>query len=378
MDPTSFLGEGGTTVVSIQLESSEAINIPFPVRVLVNTRGPEQVGTVVNVPGKLVDILADPVRDRFYILRQDQNRVLVFDGDSLQQIAEFPTGNTPTQMALTRDSRYLLVGNDNSQIANVYDLELLQPSDFIRFPGGHYPRSIAVSNTAILAASRVATICLKAPEEAEEDIEHCMDRVDFPNRTASKYPRLGVYRNEISPETALAASPSGSFVFGVMPDGRVLLYEAASNTFVASRHDLPPISGAYAALSDSLFAANNHLLNWSMLPIAELESGTGASSGLALFEGLGLRTTSSSPTVPGVIQRLDLTTQRVISSTPMAESPLYHFQRWYIANRWSRLLSPLPGLVCVSPFQPTAGAVGHRMAPLPGLKAADQNAIHQP
>jgi uncharacterized protein (TIGR03437 family) len=322
VDPAAFLGERGTTAVSIQVESSEAINIPFPVRVLVNTRDPEQVGTMVNVPGKLVDILADPVRDRFYILRQDRNRVLVFDGSAFQQIAEFRTGNTPTQMALTRDAKYLIVGNDNSQIANVYDLDLLQPSQFIRFPGGHYPHSIAVSNGEILAAPRVSFVCLKAPEEAEQDIQHCMDRVDFENRTASKYPRLGVYQNNISPETTLAATPSGASVFGVMPDGKVLLYEAVSNTFVASRHDLPAISGAYAAFSDQLFAADNHLLNWSVLPITQLESDTGASSGLALFEGMGLRTTSPSPTSPGIIQRVDLTTFQGVRPVPMAESPL--------------------------------------------------------
>jgi hypothetical protein len=27
----------------------------------------------MNVPGKLVDLLSDPIRNRFYIVRQDQN-----------------------------------------------------------------------------------------------------------------------------------------------------------------------------------------------------------------------------------------------------------------------------------------------------------------
>lgn len=322
VDPSLFFGEHGTTAVSLQIESTAAINIPFPVRLLINTRAEDQVGTLVNVPGKLVDILADPVRDRFYVLRQDMNLVLVFDGSTFEQIASFRTGNTPTQMALTRDAQYLLVGNDNSQIANVYDLELMQPSQFIRYPGGHYPRSIAVSNAAILTASRVAFVCLKAPEEAEKDIQHCMDRVDFTSRTASKYPSLGIYRNEISPETVLAASASGNYIFGAMPDGTVLLYEAASDTFVASRHDLETISGSYAALSDSLFVADNHLLNWNLLPIIQLERESGLSSGLAFFEGHALRTTSPSPTAPGIIQRVDLTTFQGDRSVPLAESPL--------------------------------------------------------
>ena len=31
-------------------------------------------------PGKLVDMLPDPARNRYYVLRQDKNQVLVFDG----------------------------------------------------------------------------------------------------------------------------------------------------------------------------------------------------------------------------------------------------------------------------------------------------------
>jgi len=41
------------------------------------------------------------------------------------------------QMALTPDLNFLVVGNDNSQIATVLDLNLLQQSSPIVFPGGH-------------------------------------------------------------------------------------------------------------------------------------------------------------------------------------------------------------------------------------------------
>ena len=57
-------------------------------------------------------------------------------------------------MAITHDYRFLLVANDHSQIANVYDLDLLQQLAPVIFPGGHYPRSIAVSSNAVLAAVR--------------------------------------------------------------------------------------------------------------------------------------------------------------------------------------------------------------------------------
>ena len=165
---------------------------------LINNQDPDQRGTFVNVPGKLVDLLADPVRDRFYVLRQDRNQVLVFDGTSYAQIATLRTSNTPTQMAVTFDRKYLLVGHDNSQLAYVYDLDTLEPLPPIRFPFGHYPRSLAASGKTILAACRVA-----GPV-------HTIDRVDFANRTATALPSLGVYKNDVHPETVLEASPNGA------------------------------------------------------------------------------------------------------------------------------------------------------------------------
>jgi hypothetical protein len=111
------------------------VNEPRPIRILVNTPEPDQRGMVVPVGGKLVDILPDPLRDRFFVLRQDTNQVLVFDGQSYAQIAALQTGNTPTQMAITFDRRLLLVGHDGSQYLAVYDLETLEPGMPIRTPG---------------------------------------------------------------------------------------------------------------------------------------------------------------------------------------------------------------------------------------------------
>jgi uncharacterized protein (TIGR03437 family) len=311
VDPTVFQNQRGTVSVSLEIKSSTAINLPMPVRLLINTREPEQRGAIANISGKLVDLLADPVRDRVYALRQDKNLVLVLDGTSFAQIAALRTGNTPTQMAMTRDNRYLIVGNDNSQIANVYDLEFLEPSAPIIFPPGHYPRSIAVSGGAILASIRSAA----SPE-------HKIDRVNFEARTATELPTLGIYRNAIHVNTGLAASPSGRTILIAMPDGNTIVYDAEADTFVAARKDLTAASGALAALSDELFLVDNNLLNASLVPMTRLESGTGASSGFSVVDGLGIRTTSSAVSNPGVIQRLDIATLESIRPTRMIEAPL--------------------------------------------------------
>src|SRR5207253_1900404 len=82
--------------------------------------------------------ITDPARNRYYVLRQDKNQVLVFDSTSNQQTAVLRTGNTPTSMAMTFDNFYLLIGHDDSQVAYVYDLNTLKPELPIVMPFGHY------------------------------------------------------------------------------------------------------------------------------------------------------------------------------------------------------------------------------------------------
>lgn len=237
VDPNIFQNQKGTVSASIQIRSNAAVNMPAPIRVLINNREPEQRGTFVNVPGKLVDMLADPFRDRFYILRQDRNQVLVFDGSGYNQIATLRTANTPTQMAITFDRRYLLVGHENAQLLTMYDLDTLETLPPVMFPAGHYPHAIASSGNAVLAASRVAGPI------------HTIDRVDLVTRSAVTPPSLGVFQNNIHLNTTLVATPNGSSILAAMADGNVLLYNANADTFTASRKDFPSLSGAYAASS---------------------------------------------------------------------------------------------------------------------------------
>ena len=310
IDPSAFLNQNGTASGEITIETTRGVNIPAPVRILVNMREPDQRGTVFNIPGKLVDLLPDPARDRFYVLRQDKNQVLVFDGTSFGLIGTLRTGNTPTQMAISFDRRYLLVGNNNSQIANVYDLETLEPSAPIRFPFGHYPRSIASSGNAMLAACRVA-----GPDNT-------IDRIDFHTRTAVALPTLGVYKNSIDIDTVLVASPNGSSIMAVQKNGNLLLYNANADTFTISRKEPANLSGAYAASSFDQFVVGSKLLNSSLVPVAQFESASGTASGFAFVDQTALRTTAPSSSTPGVIQRVNLPAGTAVRPTRLAEAPL--------------------------------------------------------
>ena len=80
---------------SLTISSTAAVNLPQTVRVLINSQDPSQRGTFVDVPGTVVDVLADPKRNAYYVLRQDKNQVLVFNGSNNTQTATLRTCTTP-------------------------------------------------------------------------------------------------------------------------------------------------------------------------------------------------------------------------------------------------------------------------------------------
>ena len=163
VDPSQFQTEG-TSVVALNITSVSAVNVPTSVRLLISNPDEYQRGSVVDVPGVLTDIMADPARNRFYIIRQDKNELEIFDGSSNQMIVALRTATTPTFMSMTNDGNYLMVANDNSQLVSVFDLNALQAVSPIVLPGGHYGHSVASSNNEMcirdsLTAPRDNDIC---------------------------------------------------------------------------------------------------------------------------------------------------------------------------------------------------------------------------
>lgn len=282
VDPTAFQSQKGTTAVPLQITSTQAVNIPWTVRLLINTRDPDQKGVIHNVPGTIVDVVADPSRDRLYLLRQDKNEVRVLDGSNFNQIAVLRTGNTPVQMALSPDDSALMVTNDNSQIVNVFDLNTLATLDFIVLPRGLYGRSIAVAQKRILATTR-----------SVPPIVNPLVDIDFSARSAAiaSQSALGIYINGITnPNSALAVSPSGHRLFMAMTDGTVALYDSSVDAFITSRKDNASLGGAYAALSDELFITGSHVFNVALVPVGDVNLAGGSSSGSVMVDGMGLMT----------------------------------------------------------------------------------------
>ncbi len=314
VDPTAFQNINGTMTVPLTLVSSSAVNIPPSVRLLINNRNPDQRGTVIDVPGTLVDILPDPKRNHFYVIRQDLNQVLVFDSTSYQQVATLRTGTTPTGMAITLDQQYLIVGHNDTQFAFVFDLDSLQPQTPIQFIPGHYPRQIAASGNALLALVRDVT--------GNAALGGSIDVINFATRTASPLPSLGVYANNLNPGGILAPSPNGGTILIAMPDGNLMLYDANANTFTISRKDVSSLQGGFSASSYNTYVVGQYLLNASLVTQATLETASGAAGGFAFVDSTGIRTTIPGVTSPGVIQRVNPAQSLGIKPTKMVESPL--------------------------------------------------------
>ena len=329
-NPIDFQNQKGTTIIPVRVITSDGINVaptlpaatdprsPVNVaqvfRVLVNNHETDQRGSVINVPGTLVDILPDNARDRYYVLRQDKNQVLVFNAVTNVQTATLRTGNYPTQMAITRDGKYLLVGSDSAQYISVFDLDTLQPDDLITMPPGHYPRSVAVSGRAILVASRVA-----GPK-------HLISTVDMATREAIVLPTLGPWENTINLDTVLVSSANGSSIVAAMPDGTTLLYSAGADTFTVSRtNPAVPLSGVYAASNLDQFVIGANVYNASLTRIAQIGGAANeVTSGFAFVDQTGLRTSGVDLAGPGTIQRFDVSNLQVrLATSRMAESPLF-------------------------------------------------------
>jgi uncharacterized protein (TIGR03437 family) len=326
VDPRAFQTLG-TTVVTLTVNSNSAINIPKTVRLLVNNPDQNQRGSIVDVPGVLSDILPDPARNRYYVLRQDVNQLLVFDASTNQKISALRTATTPNMMAFTMDQKYLLVANDDSQLVTVYDLDKLQQMPPVVLPGGHYGRSLAASNSALLALVR----------DENNASAGAVDTINFAFRTASKLSSLGVFENTTSPTAVLAPSPNGRTVLLAAPDGSMMLYAADGDTWMA-RKDLPALSGGFAASAFDTYVIGNNVFNASLVPVGTMDASLGTTAGFAFMGQGGYRVTASAAASAGAIQNMPALLGGSVKPVPMTEAPLLPAK----SQSFTRTLAPLP------------------------------------
>jgi uncharacterized protein (TIGR03437 family) len=327
IDPIAFQNAKGTTSLALTITSNAGVNLPPAVRLLINLRGATQVGRIFNVPGKIVDMLPDPSRSRLYLLRQDKNQVQVFDMATLTLLGTLRTGNTPTHMAMTLDNQFLVVGNDNSMIANVLDLNALAPSAPILFPYGHYPRSIGFTYTESFALARNAGLMVPIKGDvptATLDVIDFANRVAFTPETLDGTTNPAINSNNLPvADGVIAPSGDGLYLTLELSDSTVAEYDATADTWVASRKGFGGLAGSYAALSDNLWVAGPNLLDAALVPVGTaFPLSDGTSSGAAPYLGIGLRSSSTAATDPGLLNLINTSTLGEFDPTLMAEAPV--------------------------------------------------------
>jgi len=327
IDPLVYQLAKGTTTIPLSITSNAAINLPPAVRLLINMHGPTQVGKIIDVPGTLVDLLADPIRKRLYLLRQDKNLVEVFETTTFTQIATMRTGNTPTQMAFTLDNNFLVVGNDNSMLVNVFDLNALAATLPIVVPFGHYPRSIGISNNKWFSLNRNAGDAVPVKGDKPAGV---VDQLDFANRIASTPETLdgaadpAVYSNTLNSfNGVLAPSGDGSYLMLALDNSTLVGYDATANAWVASRKDFSSLAGSYGVLTSQLWNVGPNLVNGALVPAGNPFPATdGTPSGVAQFLGVGVRNSSTAISDPGVLNFINTVNLTEFDQTLMTESPV--------------------------------------------------------
>jgi len=341
VDPAAFQGQIGTTAISIAIASKTAVNIPPTVRLLVNNPAASQHGAIVDIPGRLSDVLADPVRNLIYVLRQDKNQLLVYNAANSALAATLPTGSTPAGMNFAADGQHLLVAHDNSQNISVFDMNALQPSATIALPFGFYARSVAASNAQTIAVARNGSAASASGGSSAwigaEGGPSQVAVLDLAQNTASVPLALGVWTNSVTEHAALAAAPNGASVVLADANGTVMVYSAQANTWVAARHDFTALSGAIAASSYGSYIAGNNVLDGSAVPVGTLDASVGAAAGFAFLNQGGLLIAGSSASGAGAMENLPSVPSAAVKPTQLVEAPVQPGA----SSAFTRAVSPL-------------------------------------
>jgi uncharacterized protein (TIGR03437 family) len=354
VDPNAFSANKGTVTAYLTISSGAAIDIPTPVRVLVNSQDPSQRGTIVNVPGVIVDVLADPQRNAYYVLRQDKNQVLVFNGANNTLTATLRTCTTPKGMAITFDQQNLLVGCDNAHYMSVFDLDLLVAKAPIYV--ADYVQSVAASANAILVHMRPAG-----------GNQPGIGQVDMIGRVVNRLPTLGVYKNALAIDTVLTSSSNGATILIASSDGSVMLYDANANTFTASRHDFSALSGAYAASNFNQFVVGGNLLDSALVPTGQILSSAGKSSGFAFVNSGAYFASGSTTAAPGSIEQINLATGNAIQPTATVEAPILGFSSGGSSS--TTTTNTATATQNITSFVSNTSAFTRSLAPLPNQTA---------
>jgi len=267
---------GTQTPTDFLIQSPEAINVPWRIRVYQNNRNAEAAGTVIPVPVSvstaegLVDMVQDTVRQRLYIANSGLNRVEVFDTRTTQFLAPIKVGQLPRSLAPAPDGNTLYVANSGGESISIVNLDKGVVTGRVRFPPVPYNASFAVTTPSAIAAGLNGLQIVMSNGALWK----------VANNEALPRPTSKVIGSSTlqSPRT-LVATPGGEYILLLAGNGVAYLYDAAADEYVLSQQVVAtPIQGYYGAVAagpqGQYFVVNGIILNRSLTPVSSSATAT--------------------------------------------------------------------------------------------------------
>lgn len=327
VDPGLIGPVQGTTTIPVKIETN-SVNVSQSANVITNVKDVDQRGTLHPTPGHLIQVLGDKFRDRFYVLDAQNFKVYVYDSKTMTKIKEFRTGNSPSWMTLSQDTRYLIVANSRAEHSSIFELNQLESFGYAYIPwrqiGGQYPYRLATDATRIMMVTHASPL-------GGGFLSSRLMWLSLPARTLFIPETLGIYENKFRGELAMAPSQNGDYILIAETPGRegsnVHLYETSSRRIILSRW-LPAgnvLEGSLGAGTD-FYTVGNYLFNPSIVPLSTYEDETAnyESSGFTFApDGSGIRSIRPTSAVDsGVLQRINPKSAKLVAgSTRMTDPP---------------------------------------------------------
>lgn len=272
------------TPLSLNLSSTNAINIPNTIYVYMNVRQADQRGVVYPVPVTgtaegLQDVLVDEKRSAVYITNSGYNRIEIFDMAKQKFVTPIDVGQFPHQMALAGDGRHLYVANTGGESISVVDLDARVVSSKIRFPAR--PRS-GTTNPVNPQAVAVGLFGLQIG--MSDGSQWKVVGQDATVRPVDNIIPTQITTTGTNGPVRMMASDTGESILTMAGNGYVYRYDAIADAYTNSTrpYTQTTIFGYYGPIAagpeGSYYAANSFIYGPSLSPIGGAESPTATAS----------------------------------------------------------------------------------------------------
>jgi uncharacterized protein (TIGR03437 family) len=332
------------------VQAAEAVNVIPNIRVFQNNRNAEARGTVIPMDvgattTGLTDIVSDTVRRRLYIANPGLNRIEVFDMQRAQFLSSIRVGQLPRSIAISSDGNTLYVANSGAESISIVDLTQGAVTGRVKFPPIPFNANFALVTPQIISNSQRGPQVLMSDGTLWKMVGNTVTpRVLNPSV-------FGTTRSIAAPQS-MTATPDGSFVLVLAGNGTAYLYDSSVDDFVSARSVLgTPVTGYFGPIAagpnGQYYLTDDQILNQSLTSVGN-NAGGGPTAGGGLPAPGGPATTGRpvaavaavgptsfaryslpvrasaavAPTDAGLIEIVDVATQRTTASANGLEGPL--------------------------------------------------------